>query len=96
MKNSMISADLDEIRSFIVETFLFGDGNHISNKTPLLERHIVDSTGILEIVGFLEEKYQIRVEDKELIPENLKSIENIYRYLESKIVTRPKETAGPF
>jgi acyl carrier protein len=74
-----------EIRSFIVETFLFGDSSHLSDDTPLLEKHIVDSTGILQIVAFLEEKCGIRVEDHELAPENLNSIENIYRFLRTKL-----------
>jgi acyl carrier protein len=75
-----------EIRSFIVETFLFGEQDHIEDDTPLLERHIVDSTGILEIVAFLEEKYGIRVEDRELVPENLNSVDNIERFLQAKFL----------
>jgi acyl carrier protein len=80
----VISVSINEIRSFIVETFLFGDSNHISDDTPLLEKHIVDSTGILEIVAFLEETYRIRVEDHELTPDNLNSVASIYRFLKKK------------
>ncbi len=75
----------DEIRSFIVENFLMGeDSPSLKDATSFLEEGIIDSTGVLELVGFLEETYGIRVEDEELIPENLDSIENIARYLEQK------------
>jgi acyl carrier protein len=74
----------DEIRSFVIENFLFGDGQRLSDTTPLLENHIVDSTGVLEIVSFLEQRFGIRVEDDELVPENLNSISSISAYLERK------------
>jgi acyl carrier protein len=74
----------DEIRSFIIENFLFGDGHLISDTAPLLESHIIDSTGVLEIVSFLEQHFGIQVEDEELVPENLNSISGISEYLERK------------
>ena len=74
----------NEIRLYIVNTFLFGDGTRLSDDTPLLETHIVDSTGVLEIVSFLEERFGIRVHDQELVPENLNTINNIARFLELK------------
>ncbi len=76
--------DTCEIRAFIVDTFLFGDGAGLFDDTPLFEKHIVDSIGVLEIVEFLEEHFGIRIEDHELVPENLNSIENISRFLEMK------------
>ena len=75
---------IDEIRSFVIETFLFGDSERLADTTPLLESHIVDSTGILEIVTFLEDRYGIRIEDNELIPDNLNSIERIASLLKKK------------
>jgi acyl carrier protein len=78
---------VDEIRSFIVETFLFGDDKELTETTPLLEKHIVDSTGVLEIVSFLEQRFAIRVEDAELIPENLNSIMNIANFIKKKSAT---------
>jgi acyl carrier protein len=50
-----------------------------------MERGIVDSTGVLELVAFLEKKYQIKVEGKDLIPDNLDSITNLQRFLEKKL-----------
>jgi len=75
---------VDEIRSFVIETFLFGNPERLTDTTPLLESHIVDSTGILEIVMFLEDRYGIRIEDSELTPDNLNSIERIASMLKKK------------
>ena len=75
---------VDEIRSFVIETFLFGNPERLTDTTPLLESHIVDSTGILEIVMFLEDRYGIRIEDNELTPDNLNSIERIASLLKKK------------
>jgi len=75
---------VDEIRSFVIETFLFGNPERLTDTTPLLESHIVDSTGILEIVMFLEDRYGIRIEDNELTPDNLNSIERIASFLKKK------------
>jgi len=76
--------NVDEIRSFVIETFLFGNPERLTDTTPLLESHIVDSTGILEIVMFLEDRYGIRIEDNELTPDNLNSIERIASLLKKK------------
>ncbi len=75
----------DKIRQFIVENFLFGDGNGLKDDTSFLDQGIIDSTGILELVSFLEEEFSISVEDEELIPENLDSIMNVVAYLERKM-----------
>ena len=73
-----------EIRNFIIENFLFGNANGLKDDTSFLEEGIIDSTGVLELVSFLEETYKIQVEDEELIPENLDSIDNVATYLERK------------
>ena len=72
------------IRDFVIENFLFGDDNNLQNSSSFLENGIVDSTGILELVNFLEETFEINVEDEELVPDNLDSIENVVKYLEHK------------
>ena len=73
-----------KIRGFIVENFLFGDENGVKDDTSFLDEGIIDSTGILEMVSFLEEEFGISVEDEELVPENLGSINNVVAYLEKK------------
>jgi len=75
----------EAVRSFIVENFLFGDGKPLTEDTSFLEDGIVDSTGILELVAFLEDTYSITVEDDELIPENMDSLIKITQYLEKKL-----------
>lgn len=72
------------IKNFVVENFLFGDGNNLSTDTSFLKNHIIDSIGILELIAFLEETYKIKIEDDEVIPENLDSINNVIHFLEKK------------
>jgi acyl carrier protein len=74
----------ETIRQFIIENFLFEEDENLKEDTSFLENGIIDSTGILELVTFLEETYGITVEDEELIPENLDSIANVVKYLERK------------
>jgi len=73
-----------KIRTFVVENFLFGNNENLEDNTSFLEEGIIDSTGVLELVGFIEEEFAITVEDEELIPENLDSIKNVTAYLERK------------
>jgi acyl carrier protein len=72
------------IREFIVENFLFGEANGLEEETSFLENGIIDSTGILELVTYLEDTFDIEVEDEELVPENLDSIANVVKYLTTK------------
>ena len=77
-----------EIRSFINDAFLFGQGgDQIANDDSFLERGIIDSTGVLELVSFLEEKYPIQIADNELIPDNLDSINSLVGFLERKLAS---------
>ena len=73
----------DAIRMFIVENFLFGNNGDLEDNTSFLEEGIVDSTGVLELVAFIQETFEITVEDEELIPENFDSIANVIAYLNS-------------
>lgn len=75
----------DEIRHFLADIFFLGeDPASLSGSESLITAGVIDSTGVLELVGFLEEQYAIRIEDDELLPENLDSIENIVRFVERK------------
>jgi acyl carrier protein len=74
-----------ELRQYVIDNFLFGQGgSELKNDDSFMERGIVDSTGVLELVAFLEEKFQVKVEDEDLIPANLDSINNLLLYLEKK------------
>ena len=75
----------NEIREFIAEELLFGEGRTIDAGASLLEAGIIDSTGVLELISFLEEKYKVKVSDEELVPENLNTIAGICAYLSMKL-----------
>jgi acyl carrier protein len=75
-----------ELRRFVIDNFPFGQpGDALSNDDSFLDRGIIDSTGVLELVTFLEERYDIKVEDEELVPDNLDSINRLVRFLERKL-----------
>lgn len=77
-------AYLSELREFVIDNFLFGDEDDLTEETALLESGIIDSTGILEMVTFLEDKFGITIADEELVPENFTSLLSINHYLELK------------
>ncbi len=75
-----------DIRVFIAENFLFSDDyNALDAECSLLEADIINSMGILELVLFLETRFDIKVEDEEVIPENLDSIKAMLNYLHGKL-----------
>ena len=74
-----------KVREFVVENFLFGDGESLENDTSFMEEGIIDSTGILELVFFLEETFSLSVEDDELVPNNMDSLQNIARFIDRKL-----------
>lgn len=74
-----------EIKDFIVQNFLFGQSAEaLAENQSFLETGIVDSTGMLELVGFVEQRYGISIADRELVPENLDSLRNISRFILAK------------
>ena len=73
-----------KIRAYIAENFLFGQANELGVNESFLDKGIIDSTGILEIIMFLEEQFGIKVADSEMLPENLDSIANIVAYITRK------------
>jgi acyl carrier protein len=74
-----------ELRQFIVSNFMLGeDDTALGDDASFLELGIVDSTGVLELVSFLEQRYAIKVDDEDLVPENLDSIHNLLGFLERK------------
>lgn len=79
----------NKIRDFIVENFLFGDAEGLSDDASFLDEGIIDSTGVLELVTFFEETFSIHVEDDEMVPENLDSINRAASYIQSKISSVP-------
>ncbi len=76
---------LENINQFIIDNFLFGDGSKLAADTPLLEKGIIDSTGVLELVAFIEDNFNITVADEELVQDNFSSVNAIEKFLKSKI-----------
>ena len=72
------------IRTFIIENFLFEEDENLKEDTSFLENGIIDSTGVLELVMFIEETYGITVDDDEIVPENLDCISNIAKFIQRK------------
>ena len=73
------------IREYILENYLFTDDQSaLADDDSFLDKGILDSTGILEVIYFLEEEFGIKVEDHEMVPENLDSVARIGRYLRGK------------
>ena len=73
------------IRNYILENYLFTDDQStLQNDESFLNKGIIDSTGILEGISFLESEFGVKVEDREMIPENLDSVNNLVKYVNAK------------
>ena len=83
-----------EVRRFVIENFLFGDDADLSDSDSFLEAAIIDSTGVLELVGFIETHYGVVVQDEELVPANLDSVEQVARFVDRKLQLRESDVAG--
>lgn len=76
----------DKLRIYILENFLFSDDpSELNDDDSFLEKEIIDSTGILEVIEFLEEEAGVKVEDDELIPDNLDSVNKIVNFVNIKL-----------
>ena len=73
-----------KVREFVVENFLFGNGEVLKSDTSFMEEGIINSTGILELVFFLEETFGLSIEDDELVPDNMDNLQNIVRFIDRK------------
>jgi acyl carrier protein len=77
--------DLEKIiNEFVVSNFLFGDDTLVSPETSFIEGGVIDSTGILELITFIEDTFQFKIEDHEIIPENLDSIRKLAVFIARK------------
>ena len=79
---------LPEIRAFIVENFLLGRDSGFDNGESLLESGVIDSTGIMHVVAFLEERFGILVDDEDMIADNLESVNRIADFVGRKQTLR--------
>ena len=74
----------DQIRAFITSNFYVADASKLGDQDSFLDRGIVDSTGVLEVIAFLEKTFDIVVDDDEMLPENLDSIARIADFVARK------------
>jgi acyl carrier protein len=75
----------EQIRNYILENYLFTDDTSaLDSSDSFLDKGILDSTGILEVIYFLEDEFGIKVEDTEMVPENLDSVNNIVAFVGKK------------
>lgn len=82
----MIKMDIKvKIKEFLQENYIFNSENGLDDDDSLLENGIIDSTGVLELILFLEENFQIKINDDEILPENLDSVNNICNFAKIKI-----------
>ncbi len=74
-----------EIKNFILQNYLFSsDESLVKDNESLMQKGIIDSTGILELIMHLEERYSIEVLDNEMVPANLDSVENVVAFVRRK------------
>lgn len=74
----------DKIIDFFKENFLVELDEDFSEEDSLLDSGIIDSTGVLELVTFLEDEFKIKVGDEEIVPDNLDSLKNLVSYIQTK------------
>ncbi len=73
------------VKNFIIESFLFGEEEKLKDDTDFFRSGIIDSTGIIELVGFIESSFPVKVEDEELVVNNFSSLNNVSAYLDRKL-----------
>jgi len=78
------------LRQFVIDNFLFGREGDLKDDASFLENGIIDSTGVLELIAFLEERFGLELAETDLTPENLDSIDKVARLVESRLAA-PKE-----
>ena len=84
----MQTTDIEqEIRSYITETFLFGNSEGLNEDAALLG-NVIDSTGVIELVVFVQERFTISVDDAEVTTDNLGSVKNVVAFIEKKLLSK--------
>jgi acyl carrier protein len=73
-----------QVRQFVLDNFMMAAAAEIPDDASFMDRHIIDSTGFLELISFLEQTFEIQVTDEEMVPENLDTLNYIERYVTQK------------
>ncbi len=77
----------DQVRTFVLGNFYVADAKTLADDTSLIDQGIVDSTGVLEVIGFIETTFGVTVADEEMLPDNLDSIGQITAFVQRKQTT---------
>jgi acyl carrier protein len=76
----------EELRAFVTDSFMFGKPYEgFADDDSFIDRGIIDSTAVMELVAFLENRYRIKLLDQDLIPDNLDSINGLARFVKSRL-----------
>ena len=76
----------EQIRQFVAENFLFSNnGFSLADNASFLDTGVIDSTGTLELVMFVEETFDVEVEDDEIEPDNLDSVDSLFSFIQRKL-----------
>ena len=76
------------IRRFIIDSFIKENSTQLDDDFSFIEEGIIDSVGVLELVAFLETTFHFRIEDEELVPTNLDSVNRLVTYVQSKVANK--------
>lgn len=76
-----------QVRDFLIKTFLFGRADALGDDTSLLG-NVIDSTGALELMAFLQDNFSITMDDEDMVPENLDSVDRVVAYVERKLPSK--------
>jgi acyl carrier protein len=82
-----------EIRKFLTENFLFGRSEALNDDVPLLG-NVIDSTGVIELIVFVQERFTIAVDDEEVTTDNLGSVKNVVSFIEKKLAAKGNLATG--
>jgi acyl carrier protein len=76
----------DELRQFVTDNFMYGKPYEgFADDDSFIERGIMDSTAVMELVAYLEKRYRIAFDDKDLSPDNLDSVNRLVRFVKSRV-----------
>jgi len=87
----------DTVKAFIIDNFLFGDTSYaLDDDVSLIESGVIDSTGVLELVTYIEDQFGLEMADSDIVPANLDSLVRIAAFIEAKqAAAQPvKQAAG--
>jgi acyl carrier protein len=91
----MTDAIAQQIREFVVSNFMFGqNGDGLADDQSFLESGIIDSTGVLELIAFVEERFSVAVADDEIVPANLDSVRQLAAFITRKTAMAGEQLAG--